>query len=40
MDQILLWIAFLCFVLAAFGVKSTMNLIAAGLALCVLTQLV
>lgn len=37
---ILLVLAFLCFVLAAFGVPSRVNLTAAGLALWVLSILV
>ena len=37
---VLLLLAFLCFVLAAFNVKSPVNLTAAGLALWVLTLLI
>jgi len=37
---LLLFIAFVCFVLAAFGVTSRVNLTAAGLALWTLSLLV
>lgn len=37
---ILLILAFICFVLAAFGVTSRVNLVAVGLALWVLTLLI
>lgn len=40
MTTILLVLAFVAFVLAALGVASRVNLIAAGLALWVLTQIV
>jgi len=41
LDTILLVVAFICFILAAFGVSiNKVNLIAAGLAAWVLTLLV
>lgn len=39
-DLILAFLAFLAFVLAAIGVSSRINLVAAGLALWVLTLLI
>lgn len=39
LTTLLLLIAFICFVLAAFGVASRVNLIAAGLAAWVATHL-
>lgn len=39
LTTLLLLIAFVCFVLAAFGVASRINLMAAGLAAWVLVQL-
>jgi hypothetical protein len=36
---ILVLLAFVCFVLAAFGVAARLNLLAVGLALLTLTQL-
>jgi hypothetical protein len=36
---ILVLLAFICFVLAAFGVAARLNLLALGLALLTLTQL-
>lgn len=38
-DFILLLIAFICFVAAAFGVPSKVNLVAVGLALVTAAQL-
>lgn len=38
--MLLLLLAFVCFVLAAFGVSSRVNLVAVGLALWVLTELI
>jgi hypothetical protein len=40
LHTVLLALAFLSFVLGAFGVPARVNLVAAGLALWVLTQLV
>lgn len=38
--MLLLLLAFVCFTLAAFGVSSRLNLVAVGLALWVLTELI
>jgi hypothetical protein len=40
LDSILLLLAFGCFVAAAFGVATKINLVAAGLALAVLSLLI
>lgn len=40
LDLLLLVVAFVCFVLAAIGVSTRVNLVAAGLACWVLTAIV
>lgn len=40
LTTVLLALAFLCFALAAFGVGARVNLVAVGLALWVLTELI
>ena len=36
---VFMWVAFICFVAAAVGVSARVNLVAAGLAFLVATQL-
>ena len=40
LNTILLILAFVCFLLAALGVQTRINLVAAGLALWVLTAII